>query len=214
MLPKIVFCDNQILLAVKPTGWLTQPNETKTSNLETFCKEWVREKYKKPGNVYLHAVHRLDRPVSGLVLFARTSKALSRLNEEMRGRKIERHYLAEVEGHLAQSSGALEHLLTRKEHHTDVTDDGKVSKLTYTVVAKRAKTTLISIQLETGRTHQIRAQFSAIGHPIVGDVEYGSTSVAREGIALSCQKLAFFHPVSKEWMEFKVDSERNHSLRG
>ena len=109
--PDIVFCDNHLLVAEKPAGWLTQPDDTDRDSLEVFAKAWVKREFSKPGEVFLHCIHRLDRPVSGLVLFARTSKALSRLNEASRAGEIQRKYLAEVEGIVAGKQGTLEHWL-------------------------------------------------------------------------------------------------------
>lgn len=206
--PEIIFCDNHLLVADKPSGWLTQPDESDRNSLENFCKEWVKKEYHKPGNVYLHAIHRLDRPVSGLVLFARTSKALSRLNEFSRAKEIRRLYTAEVEGILAPPTGTLEHYLIHGEHQALVANpshpEAKKATLTYRTIETKEHTTIVSIELETGRYHQIRAQFAAIGHPILHDRRYGAKTGAGDAIQLACTELFFAHPVTKEALSFRV----------
>lgn len=209
MQPEIIYSDNHVLVASKPSGWLTQPDQSRSPSLEGFAKEWVKSEYKKPGEVFLHAVHRLDKPVSGLVLFARTSKALSRLNEQSRAQEIERIYWAEVEGILAHREARLKHYLIHGEHRAHVgkqTDkEAKLAVLHYVVEEFNAHSTFVSIELETGRYHQIRAQFSAIGHPILGDTRYGSKHKTTEGIHLHSWQLFFQHPVTAEELSFTVE---------
>lgn len=204
---EVIYSDNHILVANKPTGLLTQPDDSGADSLEAFAKRWVKKEYNKPGNVYLHAIHRLDRPVSGLVLFARTSKALSRLNEQSRNQEIQRTYIAEVEGILPEREGRLDHYLIHGDHRALIakaTDkDAKHARLTYQVIRFLPHSTLVSIELETGRYHQIRAQFSATGHPIHGDKRYGSKSGDGDDIHLHCAKLALEHPVTKEVQSFE-----------
>jgi 23S rRNA pseudouridine1911/1915/1917 synthase len=206
--PSISFCDNHLLIAVKPSGWLTQPDETDRTSLETFAKGWVKQEFQKPGNVFLHCIHRLDRPVSGLVLFARTSKALSRLNELSREGEIRRFYTAEVEGIIAKKEGVLKHYLIHGEHKAIVAKpthpDAKEALLVYRTLAIKEHTTLLAIELHTGRYHQIRAQFGAIGHPIYGDARYGARTPL-DAIHLSCTDLLFAHPVTKELLSFHSD---------
>ncbi|MBS0626563.1 MAG: RluA family pseudouridine synthase [Verrucomicrobia bacterium] len=205
--PEILYSDNHILIASKPAGWLTQPDGSKNPSLEAFAKEWVKAEYNKPGAVFLHAIHRLDKPVSGLVLFARTSKALSRLNEQSREQEIERIYWAEVEGVLSMREGRLKHHLIHGEHKALVGREGdreaKLAVLNFLVEKYKSHSSLISIDLETGRYHQIRAQFSAIGHPIVGDKRYGSRTGNPEAIHLHGWQLLFQHPVTNEEMSFE-----------
>src|SRR5579872_3031567 len=157
--PEIVFCDNHLLVAVKPPGLLTQPDESGNDSLEQFAKEWVKKEFQKPGNVFLHSIHRLDKPVSGLVLFARTSKALSRLNENSRNQEIQRTYVAEVEGILPQKEGRLDHYLIHGDHKAIIGKEGdpnaKHARLTYATIRFLEHSTLITIELETGRYHQI-----------------------------------------------------------
>lgn len=199
---EVLFCDNHLLVANKPANLLTQPDDSGADSLESRMKSWVKEEFKKPGNVFLHAIHRLDRPVSGLVLFARTSKALSRLNEQSRDQEIQRIYTAEVEGILPVKEGRLDHYLIHGNHKAIIANQSnpqaKHARLTYEAIRFLPRSTLVSIQLETGRYHQIRAQFSASGHPIVGDKRYGAKTGDEDEIHLHCTKIAFKHPVTKE----------------
>lgn len=209
---EILFCDNHLLVAAKPPGLLTQPNDSSDPSLEEIAKAWVKKEYRKPGNVFLHAVHRLDRPVSGLVVFARTSKALSRLNELQRNMEIQRIYLAEVEGQMPFESGKLDHYLIHGDHRAIVANKGsknaKHARLTYKILRHNPKSTLVQIELETGRYHQIRVQFSASGHPIVGDQKYGS-KIERKLIHLHSFKVGFKHPVTKEMLSFETPAPFN-----
>ena len=195
---EILFCDNHLLVAVKPSDLVTQGEK---KSLEEAVKKWVKKEYKKPGNVFIHPIHRLDRPVSGLVLFARTSKALSRLNELSRNFEIQRIYEAEVEGIIGDKLGRLDHYLIHGDYKAILSKEGqegaKHARLTFEVLHYMPHSSLVQIELETGRYHQIRAQFGAIGHPIVGDKKYGSTTEERS-IRLHCKKLSFKHPVTQE----------------
>ncbi len=203
---EVIYCDNHLLVASKPSGLLTQPDEAGSPSLEAFAKAWVKQEYQKPGNVFLHAIHRLDKPVSGLVLFARTSKALTRLNELSRTMGIQRSYIAELDGILSQKRGRLEHYLIHAEHRATIakrTDkEAKHARLEFEVLRFQQHTTLVQIDLETGRYHQIRAQFGAIGHPILGDRKYGSKTGDGLSIHLHCAELAFTHPVTHETQHF------------
>lgn len=204
----VIYSDNHVLVAVKPAGWLTQPDDTGRISLEAAAKDWVKKEYHKPGAVYLHCIHRIDRPVFGLVIFARTSKALSRLNESSRANLIRRFYVAEVEGIVTPKEAVLEHHLLHGDHKAIVTRarGSKKAILTYHTLAQKQHSTSVAIELQTGRYHQIRAQFSAIGHPIVGDKKYGAHSGSGDEIHLACTDLSFPHPVTKEQLEFHVDS--------
>lgn len=198
---EILFEDNHLLVVNKPAGMLTQPDNTGQDSLEVLAKAWIKERDKKPGNVFLGTVHRLDKPVSGVVLFARTSKALSRLNEAMRNKQSHKTYLATVEGILTPPQGTLEHYLTHDSHQASISHqnnpEAKLARLHYKVVSQQDELTLLEIILETGRYHQIRAQLSAIGHPIVGDGKYGSRKRFREGaIALHHYRLQVPHPIT------------------
>lgn len=203
-----IFCDNHLLIVDKPSHLLTQPDQTGNDSLEEMCKLWVKKKYHKPKAVYLHCIHRLDRPASGLVLFARTSKCLSRLNEQSRLNEIQRIYIAEVEGSLSQKEGRLDHYLIhgdRKAILAKQTDpQAKHARLTYRILEHRPHSTLVEIELETGRYHQIRAQFSATGHAVLGDLRYGAKTGDGQTIHLHCARLIFQHPITNEVLDFKV----------
>ena len=204
---EVLFCDNHILIAAKPAGLLTQPDDSGNDSLEAFVKDWVKREYQKEGAVFLHCIHRLDRPVSGLVLFARTSKALSRLNEQSRKIEIQRSYIAEVEGILPQKMGRLDHYLIHGDHRSLIGKSGqegaKQARLKYEVLHYMPHSTLVRIELETGRYHQIRAQFGAIGHPVHGDKKYGAQNGDGRTIRLHSAKMAFEHPVTKEILTFE-----------
>jgi 23S rRNA pseudouridine1911/1915/1917 synthase len=208
--PEIEYSDNHLLVAVKPAGFLTQPDASGRENLEEFAKAWVKKEFHKPGAVFLHCIHRLDRPVAGLVLFARTSKALSRLNEASRAGEIRRWYLAEVEGILPAKEGILEHFLNHGDHRADVVKEthpeAKKAVLHYQVQKITEHTTVVRIELHTGRYHQIRAQFSHIGHPVVGDTRYGSFKGSGDEIHLACTDLELQHPVTKEPLKFHTEA--------
>ncbi len=205
MHPSILFFDNHILVAFKPAGLATQPAMGDERSLEDWAKKWLKAEIKKDGNVFLVPIHRLDKPVSGLVLFARSSKALSRLNEMMRERKILKRYHAQVEGRLPADEGTLEHYLVHDKFIARVASanepDAKRAALTYRTLFPQ----MVEVELETGRYHQIRAQFAAIGCPIVGDSKYGSKKAPTyQSIALQHVHLEFLHPVTKAQLSFTV----------
>lgn len=191
------YVDNHLLVGVKPADIKTQPD------FEERMKEEVKQKFHKKGKVFLHAVHRLDTPVSGFVLFARTTKALSRLNEMMRRHEIVKGYVAMIQGKMPASSGTLIHYLVHGDRMALVSVKGdplaKEAILTY--VQKGDK---VEIVLKTGRYHQIRAQLAAVGCPILGDRKYGSLSAYGPGIGLKATRLEFVHPVSHLPLVFEI----------
>lgn len=200
---EILFEDNHLIAINKPAGLLTQPTDTVKDSLETQVKTWIKETYHKPGNVFLGTVHRLDKPVSGIVLFAKTSKALSRLNASIRSKDMQKTYCALVEGKLPNPLGTLEHYLRHDEHSASVSNkndvNAKLARLHYKTVSSSTIESLVEIQLETGRYHQIRAQLAAIGCPIVGDSKYGSRRLLIDHIiALHHLRLEFKHPITGE----------------
>lgn len=203
---KILYEDNHLLALDKPTGILTQPNGTDRESLEERAKKWLKEKYQKKGNVYLHAVHRLDKPVAGVVLFAKTQKGLSRMNLLMREGKIKKFYRAWIEGTLA-SDGTLVSKLVHGNKKAMVSEEGKPSKLHYRVLKHERNMTLVEVELMTGRYHQIRAQFAEIGFPIVGDAKYGAKPVG-EGILLCHVTMEFAHPVTGEKIEIRAAADQ------
>ena len=200
---QILYVDNHVLALNKPAGISTQVSGEHKESLEEFAREWVKFEFKKPGNVFLHTVHRLDRPVSGIVLFARTDKALSRLNAAMREKKSQKTYLAIVSGRLSQESGTLTHHHSHGNFKAKVTEkphkDSKPAVLHYERLGKTNELSLLLIRLETGRYHQIRAQLSFIGCPIAGDTKYGSKiKTDGEQIALHHKEMSFIHPTLQE----------------
>ena len=204
---KPVYEDNHLLVVVKPQGKLTQSDETGDLSLQDECKQYIKEKYQKPGEVYLGLVHRLDRPVGGLVAFARTSKAASRLSEQLRVHHMEREYLSVVEGEDLPAEGTLCDWLLQDEKTGLVrtvpagTPGAKEARL-----GARDGTALVHLRLETGRKHQIRVQLSHLGYPIRYDMRYGHGERGRD-IALFGAVLRLTHPTRKEDMTFTARPE-------
>lgn len=208
---KPVYEDNHLLVVVKPQGQLTQSDETGDLSLQDECKQYIKEKYQKPGEVYLGLVHRLDRPVGGLVAFARTSKAASRLSEQLRTHHMEREYLAVVEGEDLPARGDLRDWLLQGEDGLvrvvpEGTPGAKEARLRYERLGARDGTALVHLRLETGRKHQIRVQLSHLGYPIRYDMRYGHGERGRD-IALFGAVLRLTHPTRKEDMTFTARPE-------
>ncbi len=210
--PHVLYEDNHLLVIEKPVGILSQADYTKDPNLVDLIKEYLKLKYQKPGNVYLGLVQRLDRPVGGVMIFGKTSKASTRLQEQMRSGEIRKNYLAIAEHHPPEEVGRLIHYLSKDEeiNKTKVYDnpkkDAKECILDYKVLANINGKCLLKIDLHTGRSHQIRAQLAHISCPICGDMKYGKHKSKDENdIALFSYKLSLVHPVSKEklsWTSF------------
>lgn len=204
---KVLYEDNQIIVVEKKPNVLSQSDATGDKDLLTMVKEYVKLKYDKPGNVYIGLVHRLDRPVGGIMVFARTSKAAKRLNEQIKNNEFKKAYVAVLDGTLKSKSGELINYLYKdvKTGKSKVVDEnyfgGKLSKLNYEVIGYYEDKTIVKIKLLTGRHHQIRLQFKALGYPLFGDQLYGRKN--NEQIRLYAYKLAFNHPVTKEKMTFK-----------
>lgn len=204
-----LFEDNHLLVLNKPAGLLTQPSGTDQDSLEQQAKAWLKETYHKPGNVFLEAVHRLDKPVSGIVVFGKTSKALTRLNAAMRAKQTRKLYWAWVEGAPPKDTDALHHFMLHDDFHARIVPathpEAKAARLTYRVLQRHAQRTLVEIELETGRYHQIRLQLAAIGCPIWGDRKYGSTQFYEaEAIALHHRSLQMPHPTSHAALIFEA----------
>jgi len=202
---KIVYEDNHILAALKEPGEIVQGDKTGDMPMSEMVKRYLKERYCKPGNVFCGVVHRIDRPVGGLVIFAKTSKALSRLNGMLRKGEIHKTYWALVEGKPGKQEATLENMLVAdgRINKTFVSGpdnpEAKRAVLRYTTIGRGERYTLLEIDLLTGRKHQIRAQLSAAGHPIKGDLKYGARRSNRDGsISLLARKIEFIHPVSKE----------------
>lgn len=197
--------DNHIIVVNKRVGDIVQGDKTGDKPLSEVVKEYIKDKYKKPNEVFLGVVHRLDRPTSGIIIFARTSKALTRLNELFSNRETQKTYWAIVKNKPPKDADKLIHFLKRNEknntskaHLKEVTDS-KLASLDYTIIKELDNYFALEINLHTGRHHQIRAQLQAIGCPIKGDLKYGfDRSNPDGGIHLHARKLSFVHPVSKE----------------
>ena len=202
---KVLYEDNHIIAVSKTCHEIVQGDKTGDTPLSETVKAYIKEKYQKPGEVFLGVTHRLDRPTTGVVLFARTSKALSRLNEMFKSHeKIKKTYWAIVQSPPPTPQGRLENYLWRNEKQNKsfvVKPDSKDAQhavLSYKTIAQSERYTLLEINLETGRHHQIRCQLSAIGSPIKGDLKYGAKrSNPDGGISLHARKIEFIHPVSK-----------------
>ncbi len=203
----IIHEDNHLLCLDKPGGLLTQPSGTERVSLEEQAKAWIKERYSKPGAVFLEAVHRIDAAACGIVLFARTSKALSRLTSAIREGRCLKEYRVLVEGRPKRKAGELHDWLRHDEHRAFIvrpdSEGAKEAVLTYETLEERDGTTLVKVMLKSGRYHQIRAQFAHFGCPVVGDVRYGATIAYRHGcIALQHYRLVIEHPVTHEQMSF------------
>ncbi len=201
--PLILFADNHLLAVNKPANLLTQDSGTGLRNMEDWAREWVRVDKNKTGKVFLNAVHRIDKSVSGIVLFARTSKALRRLNEDIRQRNCKKIYHARVEGSPKEPAAELIHWLSHEHHRAQVCREGGAGAqravLHYRTLKQLSKQTLLEVDLETGRYHQIRVQLAAIGCPIVGDEKYGAKTASKHnGIALHHARLEITHPTTRE----------------
>jgi 23S rRNA pseudouridine1911/1915/1917 synthase len=207
---RILFEDNHLLVVNKPAGIVTQGAAENEESLVTHAKEYLKRKYQKPGNVFLGIVSRLDRLVTGVVVLARTSKAASRLSEQFRENRVDKRYWALVPRRPPQPSGQLVHFIRKNDarHRMEVcqaNDRGaRQAKLEYEVIQHSGLLTLLEVQLETGRKHQIRIQLEALGIPAIGDEKYGSRRGFPEGIALHARKLTFEHPTKHESLSFEA----------
>ncbi len=223
---QVVYEDNHLIVVNKRPGDIVQGDKTGDMPLSEIVKTYLKNKYKKPGNVFLGVVHRIDRPTSGLVIFARTSKALTRMNQMLKQHQISKTYLTIVKNLPSPANGTLIHYLIKNNKNNksrafnQPVEKGKKAILHYKHIASSQRYHLLEIQLETGRPHQIRVQLSKIGSPVKGDLKYGFARSNRNGgISLHAWKLNFIHPVKKEpveliatepsgdiWKEFKVKS--------
>lgn len=202
---QILHEDNHIIVVNKRVGDLVQGDKTGDKPLSEVVKEYIKDKYNKPGEVFLGVIHRLDRPTTGIVVFARTSKALSRMNELFSNRETQKTYWAIVKNKPSNPEDKLVHFLKRNEKnntskaHVKEVQESKIASLDYKIIKELTNYFALEINLHTGRHHQIRAQLSAIGSPIKGDLKYGfDRSNPDGGIHLHARKLVFIHPVTKE----------------
>lgn len=207
----VVYEDNHIIVVNKAASEIVQGDKTGDIPLSDTVKAYLKEKYQKPGNVFVGVTHRLDRPVSGLVVFAKTSKALSRLNDMFRVGDVHKVYWAIVKNEPKQSEGELVHWLVRNEKQNKSyaydreVKDAKKAILKYRMIGKSDNYTLLEVELMTGRHHQIRCQLAKMGCPIKGDLKYGSPRSNPDGsICLHARRISFVHPVSKEQIELEA----------
>lgn len=211
MQPAILYEDNHLLVLNKPAGWLVQGDKTGDFTLTDWGKAYLKEKYQKPGAVFLHPVHRIDRPVSGAVLFARTDKALTRLMRSFKQREVQKTYIALSLFSPVSKEGRLLHWLEKQEKNNKVRvfhfahPTAKESILDYQVLGESGPLTILEVHPITGRPHQIRAQLAAMGCPIIGDLKYGAHQPLEDAsIGLHCRSMAFQHPVQTLILEVEA----------
>ena len=198
----ILYEDNHLIVVEKPINMLSQSDNTKDQDLFTLVKEYIKEKYQKPGNVYLGLVHRLDRPVGGIMVFTKTSKAAKRLTEQIQKHEVVKEYLAIVQGTIQEEKGTYQDKIKRLSNgNSIIAKDGKDAILDYQVLERKDDKTLVKVTLKTGRHHQIRVQFAHNNHPLCGDQRYGKQDKTQ--IALYAYRLEFIHPTTKEKLIFK-----------
>lgn len=213
---KVIFEDNHIIVVEKPVNIPSQGDKTGDVDMLTIIKDYLKEKYNKPGNVYLGLIHRLDRPVGGVMVFAKTSKAAARLSEQVREKVFQKTYLVVVNGKMEEGSGCLEDFLLKNERNNmskvvkEGTKNAKYASLDYEVLKYNEEINLsvLKINLHTGRHHQIRVQLSSRDHSIYGDQKYGERGHGKQ-IALWAYTLKIVHPITKEEMTFKSIPELN-----
>lgn len=209
----ILYEDNHIIVVEKPVNIPVCEDESGDIDLLNMLKMYIKDKYNKPGNVFLGLVHRLDRPVGGVMVFARTSKAASRLSDQVREHKLEKIYYAVVENKIAKEGEFIDYLTKdSKKNISYVTNkkDGKEAILNYKAIGYKKKFSLVEIHLKTGRSHQIRVQFSSRGYPLVGDSKYNPNSDNKTSIALFAKKLSFYHPISSDKLSFELKMPKRY----
>lgn len=217
----VVYEDNHIIVVNKTASEIVQADKTGDTPLSETVKQYLKEKYQKPGNVFLGVTHRLDRPVSGLVIFAKTSKALTRLNEMFRAGEVKKTYWAVVKNAPKESEGELVHFLVRNEKqnksyaYDKEVPNSKKAVLGYRLIGRSENYYLLEVDLKTGRHHQIRCQLAKMGCPIKGDLKYGSPRSNPDGsICLHARRVRFVHPVSKELIELKAPLPEGNLWKG
>ena len=203
---KVIYEDNHVIVVEKPVNVPSQGDKTGDVDMLTIIKDYLKEKYNKPGNVYLGLVHRLDRPVGGVMVFAKTSKAASRLSEQIRNHQITKKYYAVVEGNLKNSATLKDKLLKdKKKNMVRISPNGLDAELSYELIDKKDNLNLVDIDLKTGRSHQIRVQFSSRNNPLYGDQKYNKNAKVGQQIALFAHSISFYHPTTKELLTFNLD---------
>lgn len=210
----ILYEDNHLLVLNKPAGIATAHSDGQSVTMDELAREYLRERYQKPGNIFLGVVHRLDKPVSGVLVFARTSKAASRLSEQFRERDAAKLYWALTEAAPTTNQGVLEDWLFHDDaqHRVRVVaaehPQAKNAKLTYLILQRTPRAYFWQLQPETGRKHQLRVQLASRGYPILGDAKYGATRGFPAGIALHARQLSFTHPTKAEDLTFTAQLPR------
>ena len=202
----VIYEDNHIIVVEKPVNIPVQADDSKDLDFLSMIKKYIKDKYNKPGNVYVGLVHRLDRPVGGIMVFAKTSKAASRLSEQVRLNKIKKVYHAVIEGKPLKEGHLEDYLLKdSKTNTTKVNKSGKLSILDYKLISTVKNLSLVKVFLKTGRSHQIRVQFSSRNLPLYGDQRYNKNAKVGQQIALYATSLSFEHPTTKENLTFELD---------
>ncbi|HIY78088.1 MAG TPA: RluA family pseudouridine synthase [Candidatus Borkfalkia excrementavium] len=207
----VLYEDNHIIVVMKPQGIPSCGDESGDDNLLERVRRYIKEKYKKPGNVFVGLVHRLDRPTGGVMVFAKTSKAAGRLSEQMKSGDFEKKYLAVLVGTPEPPQAKLVNYLKKNPVNNMVylcpptTDGAKLASLEYRVLQEKGGLCLADIKLHTGRSHQIRVQMAGISHPVYGDMRYGGANAKKGNLALWAYSLTFTHPVTKERMKFMLE---------
>lgn len=209
-LPKInvLYEDNHLLVVEKPINIPVCEDDSRDLDLLNILKNYIKKKYNKPGNVYLGLVHRLDRPVGGVMVFAKTSKSASRLSRQVADRQLEKVYWAVVCGEVPKKGNFFDYLVKDQKRNQSYVSDknhGKEARLSYKRLDYREKLSLVEIHLDTGRSHQIRVQFSSRGFPLVGDAKYNKNHDGKTNVALFAKKLSFYHPITKEKLSFELE---------
>lgn len=207
----VLYEDNHVIVVEKPVNIPSQADKTGDVDMLSIVKHYLKEKYQKPGEVYLGLIHRLDRPVGGVMVFAKTSKAAARLSEQVRTKQFEKQYLVVVDGKMEQEKGILEDYLLKNERNNiskvvkGGTKNAKLASLDYEVLkyAEDIQLSVVKVNLHTGRHHQIRVQFASRGHSLYADQKYGTRGRGKQ-IALWAYKLSFYHPISKQKLTFQV----------
>lgn len=216
----VIYEDNHIIVVEKPVNVPSQGDKTGDLDMLSIIKEYLKEKYNKPGNVYLGLIHRLDRPVGGVMVFAKTSKAAARLSEQVRNKEFQKTYLVIADGKFEKNTDILENYLLKNErtNMSKVVNEGnknaKYAKLEYEVMKYNEETnlSLVKVKLYTGRHHQIRLQLASIGHSIYGDQKYGTRGKGKQ-ICLWAYELTIKHPITKEKMTFNVMPQKEGSWK-
>ena len=210
---KVLYEDNHIIVVRKDPNIPSQADKTEDLDMLTIIKEYLKEKYNKPGNVYLGLVHRLDRPVGGVMVFAKTSKAASRLSNQVRENKLKKTYYAVVENKIDKTGTLKDYLV--KDYKTNISktttkEKGKLSILDYELIKTVDNLNLVKIDLQTGRSHQIRVQFSSRNNPLYGDQKYNKNAKPNTQIALFAKELSFYHPTTNELLTFEINLPKRY----